>query len=133
MTSRLHLRLLAGFWAASAAITLLGAWAIQNFTLVRPLYSGPFHPIPLFRMWTRWDCGWYQQIVTNGHVARGRIGVALQAVTPDIARAIGVPDTKGALIAQVDPGADRRHPDFDRAVRRSERRGIGDEAAGDGG
>ncbi|WP_166430514.1 S1C family serine protease [Polymorphobacter arshaanensis] len=44
-----------------------------------------------------------EQIVANGHVARGRIGVALQAVTPDIARAIGAPDTKGALIAQVDP------------------------------
>jgi serine protease Do len=44
-----------------------------------------------------------QQIVENGHVARGRIGVALQAITPDIARAIDAPDTKGALIAQVDP------------------------------
>ncbi len=44
------------------------------------------------------------QIVANGHVARGRIGVALQTVTPDIARQLGAPDTKGALIAQVDPG-----------------------------
>lgn len=44
-----------------------------------------------------------QQIVENGHVARGRIGVALQAITPDIARAVDAPDTKGALIAQVDP------------------------------
>jgi serine protease Do len=44
-----------------------------------------------------------QQIASNGHVARGRIGVALQAVTPDIARALGVPDAKGALIAAVDP------------------------------
>jgi serine protease Do len=43
------------------------------------------------------------QIVANGHVARGRIGVALQTVTPDIARQLGAPDTKGALIAQVDP------------------------------
>lgn len=44
-----------------------------------------------------------QQIVANGHVARGRIGVALQAVSPDIARALDAPDTKGALIAQLDP------------------------------
>ena len=44
-----------------------------------------------------------QQIVANGHVARGKIGVGLQAVTPDIARAMGLETPKGALIAQVDP------------------------------
>jgi serine protease Do len=44
-----------------------------------------------------------QQIVANGHVARGRIGVGLQGVTPDIARAMGLETAKGALIAQVDP------------------------------
>ena len=43
------------------------------------------------------------QIVAGGHVARGRIGVVLQTMTPDIARQLGAPDTKGALIAQVDP------------------------------
>ena len=43
-----------------------------------------------------------QQIVANGHVARGKIGVALQAVTPDIARGMGLDESKGALIAQVD-------------------------------
>nr|WP_310524649.1 trypsin-like peptidase domain-containing protein [Polymorphobacter sp.] len=43
-----------------------------------------------------------QQIVANGHVARGKIGVALQAVTPDIARGMGLEETKGALVAQVD-------------------------------
>jgi serine protease Do len=44
-----------------------------------------------------------QQIVANGHVARGRIGVALQAITPEIARAMDIGDTKGALIADIDP------------------------------
>ena len=44
-----------------------------------------------------------QQIVANGHVARGKIGVALQAITPDIARAMDIGDTKGALIADIDP------------------------------
>ena len=44
-----------------------------------------------------------QQIVEQGHVSRGRIGVALQAITPNIARAVDAPDTRGALIAQVDP------------------------------
>jgi serine protease Do len=44
-----------------------------------------------------------QQIVANGHVARGRIGVGLQGVSPDIARAMGLDAPKGALIAQIDP------------------------------
>ncbi len=44
-----------------------------------------------------------QQIVANGHVARGRIGVALQTMTADIARELGATDAKGALIAAVDP------------------------------
>jgi serine protease Do len=44
-----------------------------------------------------------QQIAATGHVARGRIGVALQAITPEIARELGAPDAKGALIAAVDP------------------------------
>ena len=44
-----------------------------------------------------------QQIVANGHVARGRIGVGLQGVTVDIARAMGLDTAKGALIGQVDP------------------------------
>jgi serine protease Do len=44
-----------------------------------------------------------QQIAATGHVARGRIGVALQGITPEIARELGAPDAKGALIAAVDP------------------------------
>lgn len=44
-----------------------------------------------------------QQIIANGHVARGRIGVALQNMTADIARELGAKETKGALIAAVDP------------------------------
>ena len=42
------------------------------------------------------------QIVTKGGVSRGRIGVALQSVTPDIADAMGMKDHDGALIAKVD-------------------------------
>ncbi|WP_298092783.1 trypsin-like peptidase domain-containing protein [uncultured Sphingomonas sp.] len=44
------------------------------------------------------------QIAENGHVSRGRIGVALQDVTPDAAAALGLNEAKGALIAQVEPG-----------------------------
>jgi len=49
-----------------------------------------------------------QQIARDGHVSRGRIGVALQDVTPEIAGALGLAAAKGALIADVDaagPGA----------------------------
>lgn len=44
------------------------------------------------------------QIAETGHVSRGRIGVALQDVTPDIAQSLGLSDTKGALIAEVEQG-----------------------------
>ena len=44
-----------------------------------------------------------RQIVADGHVARGRIGVVLQPLTSDIARGLDLADAKGALIADVDP------------------------------
>lgn len=45
-----------------------------------------------------------RQIATEGRVSRGRIGVALQSLTPDIARELGLADVQGALIADVEPG-----------------------------
>lgn len=42
------------------------------------------------------------EIAAKGHVERGRIGVALQTITPDIVEAMRLADDKGALIAQVD-------------------------------
>jgi len=42
------------------------------------------------------------QIVAHGSVARDRIGVALQSVTPDVADAMGMKGTDGALVANVD-------------------------------
>lgn len=42
------------------------------------------------------------QIAQTGHVSRGRIGVSLQDMTPEIASAIGTTVQKGALIAEVD-------------------------------
>ncbi len=43
------------------------------------------------------------QIVTNGHVERASLGVAVQEVTPAIAKAINLDGPKGALISQVMP------------------------------
>ncbi len=45
-----------------------------------------------------------RQIATKGHVARGRIGVGLQPLTPEIARELDLGSAKGALIAEVEPG-----------------------------
>jgi len=42
------------------------------------------------------------QIIAHGSVSRGHIGVALQRVTPDIADAMGMKGTDGALVANVD-------------------------------
>jgi serine protease Do len=40
-------------------------------------------------------------LVATGHVVRGWLGVAVQPLTPDIARSLDVPDTEGALVASV--------------------------------
>ena len=45
------------------------------------------------------------QIITHGAVERGRVGVALQTLTPDLADAMALDSPGGALIAQVDPGS----------------------------
>ena len=44
------------------------------------------------------------QIAETGHVSRGRIGVALQDVTTEIAGTMGLDTAKGALIAEVEAG-----------------------------
>jgi Do/DeqQ family serine protease len=45
------------------------------------------------------------QLIRNGAVRRGRIGVAIQDLTPDLARALGTARMEGALIARVEPGS----------------------------
>jgi S1-C subfamily serine protease len=47
-----------------------------------------------------------EQLVRYGEVKRGRIGIAIQELTPEIAQAMGVNNrTEGALIARVEPGS----------------------------
>jgi serine protease Do len=43
------------------------------------------------------------EILKNGKVVRGYIGVVIQEVTPDLAKAFKVPAEKGALVGSVDP------------------------------
>lgn len=45
------------------------------------------------------------QIVEHGEVRRGRLGVVIQDLTPDLARAFGIDLRRGAVISQVMPGS----------------------------
>jgi serine protease Do len=44
------------------------------------------------------------QLATTGHVARGRLGVAIQGVDAPMAKALGLDRAKGALVGEVEPG-----------------------------
>jgi serine protease Do len=46
-----------------------------------------------------------EQLKTTGHVSRGVIGVGIQPVTRDFAKALGLPNTAGALVLSVQPGS----------------------------
>ncbi len=45
------------------------------------------------------------QLISGGEIKRGRIGVAIQDLTPDIAQALGTKYTQGAVIARVVQGS----------------------------
>ncbi len=45
------------------------------------------------------------EILKHGKVVRGYIGVGIQEVTPDLAKAFHVPPEKGALVGNVDPNS----------------------------
>jgi len=44
-------------------------------------------------------------LVEYGEVRRGRLGVTVQDLTPDLAQAFGIDQTRGAVVAQVEPGS----------------------------
>jgi len=45
------------------------------------------------------------QLIRYGEVRRGRIGVAIQDLNPELARGLGVPASEGAVISAVEPGS----------------------------
>ncbi|MFQ5877202.1 MAG: Do family serine endopeptidase [Acidobacteriota bacterium] len=47
--------------------------------------------------------GVLESILEHGRVIRGYAGIGLQRITPEIARAFGLADTRGALVAVLDP------------------------------
>ncbi len=46
-----------------------------------------------------------KQLVAHGEIRRGKLGVGIQDLTPDIAEALKLGDLRGALIASVEPGS----------------------------
>jgi serine protease Do len=45
------------------------------------------------------------QLAQSGHVERGWLGVAIQPLTPELAKSFGLPNTRGALVASVVAGS----------------------------
>ena len=45
------------------------------------------------------------QLARFGEVRRGRLGVAIQDLTPDLAEALGLSETDGAVVTQVEPAS----------------------------
>ena len=45
------------------------------------------------------------QLVSDGEVTRGYLGVNIQSITPELARALNIEEPKGALVADVTPGS----------------------------
>ncbi|HEX7238264.1 MAG TPA: Do family serine endopeptidase [Gammaproteobacteria bacterium] len=50
-----------------------------------------------------------EQLLEHGNVQRGRIGVAIQDVTPGLAQALELTTDRGALVTQVEPGSPAEH------------------------
>jgi len=46
-----------------------------------------------------------QQIVKFGNVARGMVGIMIQNLTPELAKALNEPDAKGAVVTSVSPNS----------------------------
>lgn len=44
------------------------------------------------------------QLISHGRVQRGRLGIAIQGLDKDLAQSFGLPDERGALVANVDGG-----------------------------
>src|SRR6266705_3486711 len=45
------------------------------------------------------------QLVKNGKVRRGQLGIGVQRVTSDVAESLGLGDTKGVIVTSVRPGS----------------------------
>ncbi len=55
-----------------------------------------------------------EQLKTTGQVRRGQIGVSVQQIDAEQARGLGLPDTRGALVADVVPGSPAQQAGIER-------------------
>ncbi len=46
-----------------------------------------------------------EQLLEYGEVRRGRLGISIQDVTPDLASALELDSSQGSLVTQVEPGS----------------------------
>lgn len=71
-----------------------------------------------------------EQLRATGKVSRGQLGVQVQALTSESARALGLPDSSGALIADVLPGSPAEKAGIERGdvIRAVDGRTINDSA-----
>ena len=46
-----------------------------------------------------------EELIQHGKVTRGRIGIEIKSVTPEMAEALGLPEARGALVNSVEPGS----------------------------
>jgi len=49
------------------------------------------------------------QLTTDGVVHRSKLGVTIQPMTPELAQGLGVPDARGALVSDIEPGSPAEH------------------------
>jgi serine protease Do len=55
-----------------------------------------------------------EQLVKNGKVVRGWLGVSIQELSPELASQFGLPDTKGVLVSDVLEGSPAKRAGFER-------------------
>jgi len=53
-----------------------------------------------------------QQIITNGSVSRGWLGVQIQQVTPDMAKGLNLAEAKGAMVSDITDGSPAQKAGF---------------------
>jgi serine protease Do len=71
-----------------------------NTAIIGPTYHGIGFSIP-----SELARDVYEQLKSSGTVVRAWLGVALQVLTPDVAKELDLKDTKGALVKGVEPNS----------------------------
>lgn len=92
--------------SGGALVTLDGRLAGINTAIISPAGGniGIGFAVP-----TNMAVAVMNQLIEHGEVRRGRMGIGIQDVTPDLAEALSLGDLRGAVIANVEPGSPAQH------------------------